>query len=285
MPRASWATTARQPPSEKREKPVTVLVTGFGPFLAKYPRNSSWDIASTLPALIPATDDFPTPIHIYVHDEAVRVAYNHVVNFIPGFLPPANPITPAPDIVLHIGLAAGRPYYTLEKGAHGRGYGEIPDVDGEKFPDHVANEKFPPELFPYVLHTSFDTTDVVTRWQSNLGHSSADAQPPPHAQIPSTSVPDVRLSPDAGNFMCGFIYWNSLAHYFSMNENERPVAFMHVPDLSDSDEKLETGRNVAIALIKALVESRRQVGIVNDYKRNRRGEEEEVKAETDVNFA
>jgi pyroglutamyl-peptidase len=254
------------------------------PFLASYPRNSSWEIASSLPALIPATDEFPTPIHIYVHYEAVRVAYNHVVNFVPHLLPPANPITPKPDIILHIGLAAGRPYYTLEKGAHGRGYGAIPDVDGERFPDDVADEKFPPELFPYVLHTSFDTSDVVARWRTKLGHSSADAQFPAHAQIHSSSAPDVRVSPDAGNFMCGFIYWNSLAHYYSMNEDERPVAFMHVPDLSDSDEKLDTGRNVAIALIKALVESRRLVGIVHDYEREGRGKEEKVKAETDVNF-
>lgn len=207
-----------------------------------------------------------------------------MVNFIPHLLPPANPITPKPDIILHIGLAAGRPYYTLEKGAHGRGYGAIPDVDGDKFPDDVANEKFPPELFPYVLHTSFDTSDVVARWRSNLGHTWADAHLPAYAQIQSTDAPDVRLSPDAGNFLCGFTYWNSLAHYYSMNEDERPVVFMHVPDLSDSDEMLDTGRDVTIALIKALVESRRLVGISDDYGKETRGEEQKVRVETDVNF-
>lgn len=29
MPRAAWATTARQPPQREYEDPVTVLVTGF----------------------------------------------------------------------------------------------------------------------------------------------------------------------------------------------------------------------------------------------------------------
>ncbi|KAF2685841.1 peptidase C15, pyroglutamyl peptidase I-like protein [Lentithecium fluviatile CBS 122367] len=290
MPRDARAATARQPPPQKGEEPVTVLVTGFGPFLAKYPRNSSWEIASTLPALIPATEDHPTPIHIHVNHEAVRVAYNHVIKFIPQRLPPANPMYPRPDIVLHIGLAAGRPYYTLEKGAHGRGYGAIPDVDGERFPDEVGDEKFPPELFPYVLHTSFDTSDVVARWRSCLGHASPDCQLPPDAQVRSTSAPDVRLSPDAGNFLCGFIYYNSLAHYYSMKEDERPVAFLHVPDLSDSDEKLNTGRNVAIALIKALVESKRSVGVVRTQVVNEREkavqseEKKVVKAETDINF-
>jgi pyroglutamyl-peptidase len=255
------------------------------PFLAKYPRNSSWEIASTLPALIPATDDNPTPIHIHVHHEAVRVAYKHVVNFVPQLLPPANPMHPKPDIILHIGLAAGRPYYTLEKGAHGRGFGAIPDVDGERFPDNVADEKFPPELFPYVLHTSFDTTDVVKRWRSYVGHAENDMHLPDQIPMQSTNTPDVRLSPDAGNFLCGFIYYNSLAHYFSLKENERPVAFLHVPDLSDSDEKLGTGRDVAIALIKALVESRRQVGVVDGLERvAHSGKEKVLKAETDINF-
>jgi pyroglutamyl-peptidase len=215
----------------------------------------------------------------------VRVAYNHVLNFVPHLLPPVNPITPKPDIILHIGLAAGRSYFTLEEGAHGRGYGAIPDVDGEKFPDQAADDKFPHELFPYALHTSFDTSDVVSRWRSNLGHSSSDAKLPADAQIASASAPDVRLSPDAGNFLCGFIYWNSLAHYYSINEDERPVAFMHVPDLSDSDEKLNTGRNVAIELIKALVESRREKGVVDDYQKKERREDQSVNAETDVNFA
>lgn len=75
-----------------------------------------------------------------------------------------------------------------------------------------------------------------------------------------------------------------MAHYYSMNEDERPVVFMHVPDLSDSDEMLDTGRDVTIALIKALVESRRLVGISDDYGKETRGEEQKVRVETDVNF-
>ncbi|KAH4125726.1 hypothetical protein HBH44_212350 [Parastagonospora nodorum] len=251
---ASYA--ARQPPAERGEKPVTVLVTGFGPFLSAFPRNSSWEIASSLPALIPTSPNNLTPIHIHVHHEAIRVAYKPVMELVPKLLPPANPLYPAPEIILHIGLAAGRKFFTLEQGAHGRGFDKIPDVDGERFPDSSAESQFPSAKYPSVLKTSFDTSDVLARWKANLGYTSVEGN------AEDDDAPDVRLSPDAGNFLCGFIYYNSLAHYFSISKEDRPVAFMHVPDLSQSEDKLREGREVAIALIKALVESKRKNGNV-----------------------
>ncbi|ORX97298.1 hypothetical protein BCR34DRAFT_496996 [Clohesyomyces aquaticus] len=274
MPRA-WNSAARQPPPQKEEEPVTVLVTGFGPFLQKYPKNSSWEIASTLPALLPSTPTSPTPIHVHVHHTPVRVAYSHVVSFIPTLLPPANPITPAPSIILHIGLAAGRSFYTIERGAHGRGYGAIPDVDADRFDDNIAEEKFPRAVYPPRLLTSFDCEDVLGRWREYLGSNG-------EKQLKA----DVRISPDAGNFLCGFIYYNSLAHYFELKEDERPVAFLHVPDLSESEEMLNVGREVAVALIRALVESRRTEGVVD---KSVDGGEQVVsgvdpRAGTDVNF-
>ncbi|KAH8727085.1 hypothetical protein GQ44DRAFT_678033 [Phaeosphaeriaceae sp. PMI808] len=273
---ASYA--ARLPPTEKGEEPVTVLVTGFGPFLSKFPKNSSWEIASTLPALIPASPTNLTPIHVHVHHEAVRVAYNHVVDLVPKLLPPCNPLYPQPDIILHIGLAAGRNYFSLEQGAHKRGYDRIPDVDGERYPESEAESKFPSSDFPNVLKTSFDTSDVLARWRANLGCYSVDGD------AVEEGIPDVRLSPDAGNFLCGFIYYNSLAHYFSVRGDERPVAFLHVPDLSSSEDKLREGWEVAVALIKALVESRRKNGVVAMAK-NQGQEGKGMVAQTDNNFA
>ncbi|KAL5447866.1 hypothetical protein PMIN07_001862 [Paraphaeosphaeria minitans] len=277
MPRA-WASTARQPPPVEGEKPVTVLVTGFGPFLEKFPRNSSWEIASTLPALIPSSPTNPTPIHIHVHHKPIRVAYSNVVDLVPHLLPPGSRQHPAPDIILHIGLAAGRTFYTLEQGSHGRGYGKIPDVDGEKFADEDAQARFPEEIFPPVLQTSFDTADALTRWRELLGYEDAGLEDG------RGGAPDVRISPDAGNFMCGFIYYNSLAQYYEKKEDERPVAFLHVPDLSHNEEKLATGREVAVALIKALVESRRQVGVVDGSARLAKKQQGREVAGMDVNF-
>ena len=128
-------------------------LTCIQPFLAKVPKNSSWDIASTLPALIPKSPKNQTPINIHVHHEPIRVAYNTVVDLVPQILPPANPLCPSPDIVLHIGLAAGRNYFTIEQGSHSHGYGKIPDVDGQRFEDSAAEEHFPSSKYPHKLKT------------------------------------------------------------------------------------------------------------------------------------
>ena len=77
------------------------------------------------------------------------------------------------------------------------------------------------------------------------------------------------------------------SHYYQQKEDERPVAFLHVPDLSSSKAKLDTGREVTIALIKALVESRRVVGVVDGSAEARKenGQDKGVVAGMDVNFA
>lgn len=135
------------------------------PFLDKYPKNSSWEIASTLPALIPASSSNPTPIHIHVHHEPIRVAYRNVVDIVPKLLT----TTPTPDIVLHIGLAASRRFFAIEQGAHSRGYGKTNDVDGDVFQDSEAQKVFPDAEYPSALHTGFDTEDVLSRWRTSLG--------------------------------------------------------------------------------------------------------------------
>ncbi|EFQ96422.1 hypothetical protein PTT_01262 [Pyrenophora teres f. teres 0-1] len=251
---------AIQPPSEEGEKPVTVLVTGFGPFLSKYPQNSSWTIASTLPALLPATPQNPTPIHIHTHHAPIRVSYNTVLDLIPTLLPPGNPMYPVPDIILHIGLAAGRSYYAIESTARGRGYGQIADVDGIRFSDEEAEERFPGNMYPRTLETGFEMGDVLGRWKGFLGGSKSGGTKD-DGNTEKIGAPDVRISHDAGNFLCGFIYYNSLAHYFEKGkEGERPVIFLHVPDLSKSEEEMREGWGVTVALIKVLVESRRVAG-------------------------
>ncbi|KAF2130015.1 peptidase C15, pyroglutamyl peptidase I-like protein [Dothidotthia symphoricarpi CBS 119687] len=271
------------PPAEEGEKPVTVLVTGFGPFLSSHAKNSSWEIASKLPAIIPASSSNKTPIHICVHHEPIRVSFAHVLNLRPKILPPSAPLRPAPDIVLHIGLAAGRKYFGLEKQSHSKGYGSIPDVDGKKFLDESAEDLHPSSQFPATLTTSFDTDDVLKRWKAHIKYAAEDA-----AEPDTRGFPDVRVSYDAGNFLCGFIYYSSLAHYFEIKQDERPVVFLHVPDLSGSQDRLKEGWENVIALIKALVESRREVGVV-DGARSFNGEEDGgekvVTARTDNNFA
>lgn len=53
--------------------------------------------------------------------------------------------------------------------------------------------------------------------------------------------------------MCDFIYYSSLALLWKIKA-ERKVVFLHVP--ADSDEAaIETGKEVLIELIRALVQS------------------------------
>lgn len=190
-----------------------------------------------------------------MHHEPIRVAYQNVVRIVSKLLPPSSSASPPPDIILHIGLAASRKFYAIEQGAHSRGYGKTADVDGEIFANSAASNLFPSPRFPEVLSTGFDTSDVLTRWRTFLGYSNSDDSPV------IEQLPDVRVNPDAGNFLCGFIYYNSLAHYYKMGHGERPVIFMHVPDLTGGEGKLREGWDVAVALIKALVHSRRKIGV------------------------
>lgn len=64
---------------------------------------------------------------------------------------------------------------------------------------------------------------------------------------------DVRVSEDAGRYLCDFIYYSSLAHLWKHNE-ERRVVFLHVP--VDSDAKaIATGVEALEELIRAVVVS------------------------------
>jgi pyroglutamyl-peptidase len=183
--------------------------------------------------------------------------------------------------VLHIGLAAGRNYFAIEQGSQGRGYGQIPDVDGQRFEDSEMEKRFPSSKYPHKLNTSFDTSEVLAHWKANLGYTSVDGT------TTDEGCPDVRISTDAGNFLCGFIYFNSLAHYFHIKEDERPVVFLHVPDLTSSEDKLREGWEATVALVKALVESRRRAGgkVVDGDKKQEIRENGTGETHTDNNFA
>lgn len=64
-------------------------------------------------------------------------------------------------------------------------------------------------------------------------------------------MPDVRLSNDPGNFLCGFIYYAGLVERWRFEE-EQNVVFVHVR--SDVDEEtVQEGREVAMAVIRAAV--------------------------------
>jgi pyrrolidone-carboxylate peptidase len=64
---------------------------------------------------------------------------------------------------------------------------------------------------------------------------------------------DLRISEDPGRYLCDFIYYSSLAHLYKA-DRRRNVVFLHVPS-DASDAYVTQGRELALNLIRALVES------------------------------
>jgi pyroglutamyl-peptidase len=151
------------------------------------------------------------------------------------------------DIILHIGLAAGRKYFALERQSFRDGYVQR-DVDGAYLSKHDAARLF--SNCPAVLKPTFDCADVWRRWRGNVG-DDLDA--------------DIRPSDDPGTYLCGFLYYLSMSWFWKQGREERPVIFLHVPNLPNEND-IEQGRQVAIGLIRAVVESRRKVGIHDPLK-------------------
>lgn len=72
---------------------------------------------------------------------------------------------PRYDLVLHIGMAPGRKYFTLEKRAHRDGY-NAKDEDGDSLEDDTwFRDQF---NAPELLTPGFDTDDLWRRWKSEL---------------------------------------------------------------------------------------------------------------------
>lgn len=144
------------------------------------------------------------------------------------------------DYAIHIGMASGRKFYSVERRGHRDGY-NMKDVDRELLGD-AERRKFEGDDWiwhgmPEELLSSLDIDDVWKRWR---------------AALPGK---DIRISEDAGRYLCDFIYFSSLA-YLEKKEEDRRVVFLHVPVNAD-DIAIENGIEITIELIRALVQSGR----------------------------
>lgn len=176
------------------------------------------------------------------------------------------------DLVVHVGMAGPRRIYWMEQRGHRDGY-RLRDVDGEVLGDSDDEDEgkgdnkkdnkyennptlhqsqpgrgkgrerddWPFRGTPPTLTTAFDAWDVHQRWSANVPFDT-----------------DVRLSTDAGHYLCDFIYFSSLAWLYRRNEHRR-VVFLHVPSEATAGA-VRKGRAVTLGLIRALVESSCQVG-------------------------
>lgn len=225
---------------------VTVLVTGFGPFQSKYPVNPSFEITRSLPQELrtPAADGSRT--NVIAYGTPIRVCYEEVRELVPKI---HEAYIDSVDLVLHIGMASGRDFYTLEQIGHRDGYHKYKDVDGKILPEDDGLLRFAD--CPAAMTTSLNYAAVLGKWQTIMLGLPEDS--------PGFGA-DCRPSNDAGNYLCDYIYFNSLAWYGRRSNNvvdgmasDRPVLFLHVP--ADSDpQTLERGMVATLALIQAMVD-------------------------------
>ncbi|KAK3096341.1 hypothetical protein LTR53_019380, partial [Teratosphaeriaceae sp. CCFEE 6253] len=144
------------PPLESDGKrPITVLVTGFGPFQERYPVNPSFEIARMLPPSTTQIGDGRSIIKVIGYGSPIRVCYAEARELIPPLL---EAYSQTVDLVLHIGMASGRSYYTAERYAHREGYTKHKDLDG-CCPSVEQTEKDFGDV-PDLLETSLDFDHV-----------------------------------------------------------------------------------------------------------------------------
>lgn len=230
--------------------------------------NPSWAIASKLPDYLPplrtkapgasAGVKLP-PVRILVHPEPIRVNYQTVRAVVPDLWDlEGKSGRPRIDLAIHIGMALPRPIYQIERRGHRDGYA-MKDVDGHFLGDEETHAREGKEWIwhdmPKELETELDLDDVFERWQK---HSpvSVPAQAALSDESMLTSFQDglnLRISEDAGRYLCDFIYFSSLSHLLKAKQR-RNVVFFHVP--ADASEKaITTGRELVLQLIRSLVES------------------------------
>ncbi|KAI3337851.1 hypothetical protein F4824DRAFT_461958 [Ustulina deusta] len=230
-----------------QEEELAVLVTGFGPFKEAYPVNPSWEIAALLPDYLPADRvkeagsrsamGLLPPVRIVKLPGPVRTSYEYTRDLVPKLWD--GNAEPKIDYAVHVGMAGPQLVYSIERRGHRDGYG-AKDVDGRFLEDESAHaelgERWIWHGVPRELSSDFDVDDVHRRW---VGRSPKNL--------------DLRVSEDAGRYLCDFIYFSSLAHLWKQ-QRPRKVVFFHVPLHADT-ESLTRGVELVLTLIRSIVES------------------------------
>jgi pyrrolidone-carboxylate peptidase len=252
------------------QKIPRVLITGFGPFL-DITTNPSYEIARRLPTILST----PTgAINVVVPDLPIPAKYHDIFTLTTSLIAEHKP-----DLVIHMGLAHGRTWFAVEKGAEREGYHEVPDMGRRVFTRAESKKMYGKELAR--LESSLDLESAVEAWKEDVkgvklalgyapgaapgkggetkakGKKSKGKQKQESTGNSSTKMKgdseqvDVRLSDDVGNYVCGFQYYVSLLE-MQKSSGRRNSVFFHVPYL-DSEEEVAVGIRVAEGLIRTLV--------------------------------
>lgn len=149
------------------------------PFGDRYPVNPSWEIVSRLPPQLPlVSKSSPSAtsttlasvlgqrkIRILIHPSPVKVGYSAVRELVPKLWESVPKI----DYMIHVGMASGRKFYSVERRGHRDGY-NMGDVDGvvlgdEKERADRKGEKWIWEDCPSEILSDVDVDDVWRRWR------------------------------------------------------------------------------------------------------------------------
>ncbi|ORX39327.1 hypothetical protein BD324DRAFT_325540 [Kockovaella imperatae] len=246
------------------QRPIRVLVTGFGPW-ASNTVNPSNSVASKLPSHLPGTSGRP-PIEVIVKSP-IPVSYHKIHESIPKLLEDVQA-----DYVLHMGLHGGRPTFDLELSAPRTGFVH-PDVDTKCWTLEEGDKVVPGQsVLPYQLDKNAKdddgsnvgaepSEDGEQSWPDRLETQLKRDKVVEIWQERCKEVPNSQVTGNdgVGTFCCGFIYYTSLAWYKKQNvkgegQKTGPVLFLHMPNLQEEHE-VEMGKQVVIRLIEAIVEA------------------------------
>ncbi|KAJ6008116.1 hypothetical protein N7540_012092 [Penicillium herquei] len=255
------STQVDQPLQRAPSNEISVLVTGFGPFKTNLV-NASFLIAQSLPSSF----TFPAPkgsheadrrVILHVHPSPIPVAYSSVREALPSILSDFEAANQGrrPDIVIHIGIASPRLYYSVESLAHRDDY-NITDIKGCS--GYEDGEKIWKDLgLPAILSPGKAIPLTQEQKDEQKQHGARRGPYPPNDNFLNTwkanasAGLDLRISHDAGHYLCDFIFYTSLSLAMQKGQ-DRNVLFLHVPGASE-DADVERGREITLALIKTMI--------------------------------
>src|SRR5262245_45018760 len=198
-----------------------VLITGFGPFPGA-PFNPTGLLVQRLGTRRrPALADVNRITHVF------RTSYAAVDAELPALLARHRP-----DVLLLFGLAARTPYLRVETLARNAVSATVPDVGGR------------------VLRTASIRAGAPVCLNGRAPFRRL-------AQAAGSAGVPVRLSRDAGSYLCNYLYWSALEH-----DKPSRVVFVHVPLVQRPgggrrkgklalDDLVRAGEAILLALVSA----------------------------------
>jgi pyroglutamyl-peptidase len=204
------------------DRDTKVLITGFGPFPGA-PYNPTGPLVRRLGARRrPALAEVTRIVHVF------RTSYAAVDAELPRLVARHRP-----DMLLLFGLAARTPHLRIETLARNAVSAVVPDIGGRILRTACIKPGGP----------------IAVKGRAPFQRLAQAAQA---ARVP------VRLSRNAGAYLCNYLYWRALEH---QSRESSAVVFVHVPLVSRPgagrghaltlDDLVRAGEAILLALVSA----------------------------------